>query len=143
MKTESGITGQVPEEIRILTFRIADVCFGMDMDQIAGMRSLDQINPREYRVCRFEEKFPFRRQEIRTHSGNSPMILILNDEEKLSGLCVDRPENINISVSIDSIRPMPALIEACNSASPIWGVALREGQMILLADFYKLMARQG
>ncbi len=142
MKTESSIAEQVPKEIRILTFRIADVCFGMDMDQIAGMRSLNQINPREYRLCRFEEKLPFRRQEMRTHSGDSPMILILNDAEGISGLCVDQPEDINVSISIDTVRPMPALIEACSRSSPIWGVALREGRMILLTDFYKLMARQ-
>ena len=131
----------VPEEIRIFTFRVRGICFGMDMDQIAGMRRADQINPREYRLCRFEEKLPFRRQGIITDTVDSPMILILNDEEKISGVYIDRPEDINVSIPIDSIRPMPDMIEACSKSSPIWGVALTEERMILLTDFYRLMTR--
>ncbi|MGE0086336.1 MAG: hypothetical protein AB7S75_18160 [Desulfococcaceae bacterium] len=140
MKTESS--RQVPEEIRILTFRSADICFGMDMEQIAGMRSPKQINPKDYRLCRFEEKLSFGRQGIRTDAGDSPMILILNDAEKISGVYIGRPENINVSIPVNTIQPMPAFIDACVKSSPIWGVALREGKMILLTDFYKLMARK-
>jgi len=133
----------VPEEIRIFTFRIRNICFGMDMDQIAGMRREDQINPREYRLCRFEEKLPFRRSGAdSSDAGDSPMILILNDREKISGIYIEHPEDINVSVSIGSIRPMPMLIEVCDKSSPIWAVALTEKRMILLTDFYRLMARQ-
>ena len=133
----------VPEEIRIFTFRVRGICFGMDMDQIAGMRSPDQINSREYRICGFEEKLPFRRFGTDSaDAGNSPMILILNDREKISGIYIEHPEGINVCVSIDSIRPMPPLTEASDKSSPIWGVALTEKRMILLTDFYRLIARQ-
>jgi chemotaxis signal transduction protein len=63
----------------------------------------------------------------------------VRDDEGNHGLLIDQPENI-VSVGAEDIRPLPALIEALMRSHAVWGVALIEGEMVLLVDLNELVA---
>ncbi len=126
----------VPDEIRILTFCIADTCFGADMEEIGGMLPGDRAADREYEIFFFHEKISFAGKHI---TYRAPMILLLNDSERRRGICVDQPADMNIVIPIDSIRPLPPLITSLSSSFPLWGVTEVNKQTVLLIDIFKLM----
>ncbi|MCP4352381.1 MAG: hypothetical protein GY795_43535 [Desulfobacterales bacterium] len=122
------------EEIRILVFSIMGVNLGMDMEQISEMCEPDQVRERDFEIFRFHDKLLFREDP---GEYESPVVLLVKDET--SGLIIEQPDDINVPVPIDSICPLPPLIEAVIRSGPIWGVTINQGKIILLVDSYKLL----
>lgn len=127
------------EEIRILIFNIMGVNLGMDMEQISEMHKPDQIREhikeQNIKIPWFHEKVLFRKQPV---IYKSPVILFIKKNDKTFGIIIDQPDDINVSVSVNSICPLPPLIEAVSRSGPIWGVTVKQGKIILLVDSYKL-----
>ncbi len=128
------------EEIHILVFNIMGVNLGMDMEQISEMCEPDQVKERDFEIFWFHEKLLFRKYP---GEYKSPVVLLVKDEDKTSGLIIEQPDDINVPVPIDSICPLPPLIEAVIRSGPIWGVTMKQGKIILLVDSYKLLQTSG
>lgn len=124
------------KEIQILIFNLMGIRLGLDTEQIHEMLKPDQVRKKKLKVFPFHKKIPFR--GIRT-IYKSPMVLLLKEKKITSGIIIDQPEGI-IPITIDSIQPLPSLIEATNWSSAIWGVTFRNEKVIFLIDFYKLLA---
>jgi chemotaxis signal transduction protein len=124
------------EAIRVLLFNVLGVRMGVDVEQTAGMLDPRNASVEQLNVVSFHEKL-FRRDDRPTYVA--PMVLLVKDDEGNHGLLIDQPENI-VSVGAEDIRPLPALIEASMQSRAVWGVALIEGEMVLLVDLYELVA---
>lgn len=125
------------KEIQLLVFNIMGVRLGIDIDQIYEIYEIleqDPMKRERYGASWFHEKIPFRINPI---IYKSPKLLLVRDEETTSGIIIDQPEDI-LSVTIDAIQPLPPLLEALNRSSAIWGVTLKDEEIILLVDLYKL-----
>ena len=116
------------EDIEVLTFRINQTRFGVDLDEVYELIELDQANQRECKTTRFEEEFKFGDLKI---DYISPKVL-LPKELVSSGILVDQVQEI-CHVPIDSIKPLPDLVKLfCQSR--IWGTTLIDQQIVLLTD---------
>ena len=124
------------KEIQILIFNLMGIRLGLDTEQIHEMLKPDQVRKKKLNVFPFHENIHF--LGIRT-IYKSPMVLLLKEKKITAGIIIDQPEGI-IPITIDSIQPLPYLIEATNWSSAIWGVTLRNEKVIFLIDFYKLLA---
>lgn len=127
------MTGPV-EEIQLLTFVVTGVRMAVDTEQINAMVEPGQAG--EVEVVPLHEKISFSTEQV---SYRAPKVILIKDEGSTSGVVIDQPEDI-ISVTIDSIRALPRLLEECIRPRAFWGVALKGGEIILLIDFYRLLA---
>ncbi len=109
---------------------------GIDMEQICEMRDVNRVNEGDLKIAYFHEKLPFGSKKISCY--DSPKILIPKNDGEGMGIVIDQPEDI-VSMSIDSIRPLPPLLESIDKSSAIWGAALKNDEIILLVDFYNLL----
>ncbi|GBC60123.1 hypothetical protein DENIS_1068 [Desulfonema ishimotonii] len=125
------------EELDLLIFRIADIPFGMDMEQIACIREPEQAQLQADRVFRFDEKLRFPKKPV---VYRAPMLLIPEDETPVSALLIEKPDEI-VRIRTDAIRPLPRLIERALPGHPVWGVALIDQKLILLVDFYRILGQ--
>ncbi len=142
------------DDIQVLVFNIMGVKMGVDTEQVYGMRDHLHAEGEDLKIARFHEKIPFR---ITPVIYRSPKILLIRDDAASSGsgIIVDEPEDI-VSIPIDSIRPLPPLLELLCPSRQIWGTAIRshadlspkvsigergseKDEIILLVDFYRLL----
>jgi chemotaxis signal transduction protein len=116
------------ENIEVLTFRINQTRFGVDLDEIYELIELDQANQRECNTTRFEEEFRFGDLKI---DYISPKVLLPKGSVS-SGILIDQVEEI-CHVSIDCIKPLPNLVKLfCQPR--IWGTTLIDQQIVLLIE---------
>ena len=116
------------EDIEVLTFRINQTRFGVDLDEVYELIELGQANQRECKTTRFEEEFRFGDLKI---DYISPKVLLPKGLIS-SGILVDQVQEI-CHVPIDSIKPLPDLVKLfCQSR--IWGTTLIDQQIVLLTD---------
>jgi chemotaxis signal transduction protein len=124
-------------EIQVLIFNIMGIKMGVNMEQICGMREINQAEEKGLKIVKFHEKTPFR---ITPVIYRSPKLLLIQDDgtSSGSGIIVDEPEDI-VSIPINSIRPLPPLLELLCPSKAIWGAILRDEEIILLVDFFRLL----
>ncbi len=125
------------EKIHILIFKMNETRIGINMEQISTMLKHEEAKERKLQIFSFQEKLPFR-NECTKHK--SPIVLVLKEENMSSGIIVEQPEDI-IHITIDSIQPLPPLIEACYRSGLFWGGTVINSKIVLLVDFYKLLGK--
>ena len=125
------------EAINVLLFQVMGVRMAVDVEQTAGMLDPRDESVNETSVVSFHEKLFLRNGGRPTYIA--PMVLLARDSEGKRGLLIDQPEDI-VSIGVGSIRPLPALIEGLRESRAVWGVALIEGEMVLLVDLCELIA---
>ena len=118
------------DELHALIFSVMGVWFGADMEQIKEVADPDRIEDVGKNIVRFNEEFSFPDCQI---TYQAPRILFLKSGAKI---LVDEVEEVRI-LPIDCIRPLPRFLEKCRQPNDIWGVALVEGEIILLLDFLR------
>ncbi|MBT5632254.1 MAG: hypothetical protein HOJ13_05950 [Nitrospina sp.] len=118
------------DELHALIFSVKGVRFGADMEQIKEVADPDRIEDVGKNIVRFNEEFSFPDCQI---TYQAPRILFLKSGAKI---LVDEVEEVRI-LPIDCIRPLPRFLEKCRQPNDIWGVALVEGEIILLLDFLR------
>lgn len=123
-----------PAGIRILTFRIAGIPLGVDIEQIFEILSPVQAAQRGLQIIPFHERVSFGSHEVILEA---PSVLVLRDEQRGTGVLIDQPEGIT-AVPIQSIKPLPPLLQASMSRTVIWGVVLMDEGPLLLADMGRL-----
>lgn len=136
--TQPAMNGDpVPGEIQLLMFTVMGVTIGIDAEQIAEVLDLENAEARGLTPCGFHELLSFGDMSI---EYRSPKVIMIKDRSAASAFVIDMPEDI-IVVSLDAIRPMPPLIASCRTAQALWGAVVKGGEVILLADCYKLSVR--
>ncbi len=125
MRTSESIK---EEEIEVLTFRINQARFAVDLDEVYELIELDQANQRECDTVRFEEEFMFGNISIHYIS---PKVL-LRKSSASSGILIDQVSEI-CKISIDCIKPLPDLVKKFNRTR-IWGTTLIEQEIVYLID---------
>ncbi len=135
MRDHNGTEHIDSREIRVFTFNIMGINLGIDVEQIAGLFEPDKVEAQNIQTFWFHEKISFPEGEV---AYNSPKVLIIKDDTSAFGIIIDLPNDIFI-ISIDSIQPLPSIMKSSGRPEPIWGAALKDEQIILLVDAYRLM----
>jgi hypothetical protein len=123
------------DELELLVFTVAGIIIGVDTEQVAGMISTEQAEEMGMEVSSFHEKISLGGRSVHYRS---PKALLIKDKTPYA-IIIELPDDI-LSVRLDSIRPLPLLLEACTSCPAIWGVAVKQERIILLVDFLRLHA---
>jgi len=124
------------EEIKFLVFRIKEVCFGIDMEQISEIMDAGQAEKRKKRASRFHEQLNFKGETV---VYQAPKILIIRGKEHKPGVIIETPVDIT-AIPVESIQPLPPLIVGSNGPKAIWGVAVRNSEIIMLVDANEILA---
>lgn len=120
--------------INLLLFSVGGVHFGMDAEVAAAIA--------EYHGEEAEDLFWFH-EEIGYRGAmpvyNTPTIVtIRGDDSQSYRVIIDKMEDIAEISSVD-IQPLPLLVEQFALRKGMWGVTVREGHMVLLMDFTRLL----
>ncbi len=137
MRSRKREAGAPPDKMDIMIFRLTGALFGVDMAQVAGLEKPDPEAAAEMNVPWFHEFFPRWRTEATYESVH---LLFLADGADHRRTLIDQPVDVNVSVPVDQIRPLPPLIECAVKGSPLWAAALKENKVILLADLSRASA---
>ena len=120
-------------ELEILVFTVGGVTLGVDTEQVGGVITAGQAEEMGMKLSPFPDKIPLGRMPVRFQA---PRALLIKAVPPYA-VVIESPEDI-LSVRLDSIRPLPPLLAACNPCEAVWGVAVREEGIILLIDFLRL-----
>ncbi len=123
------------EKIQILVFKMNESRIGINTEQISIILNHEEAMERELQIFSFQDKLPYCEDYTNL---KSPRVLVLNEENIASGVIIEQPEDI-IHITIDSIQPLPPLIETCYRSGLFWGGTVISKEIILLVDFYKLL----
>ncbi|MDD2272389.1 MAG: hypothetical protein PHP95_09615 [Desulfuromonadaceae bacterium] len=120
--------------LNLLLFSVGGVHFGMDAEQAAAITG--------YHGEEAEDLFWFH-EEIgfggATLAYSAPTIVTIRGEDSLSyRVIIDKMEDIAEISSVD-IQSFPLLVESLALRKGMWGVTVREGRMVLLIDFTRLL----
>ena len=111
------------------------VWLGIDMEQISGILEPDDNQYLNYDFFQFHEKILFRKKNIKYIS---PMMLLLKNTAPPTGVIIDQPDDINVQIPVNTIHPLPYLIEKTGKDSPVWSAAIIDKKIVLLVDADRL-----
>lgn len=123
------------EQLELMLFRVNGVLFGSELSQVAGVFAPEENTSDKGESARLDDFFgkpsdsPGKRKFIKLKeksSGGSAW-----------GFLAEDPEDI-ANISIDDIRPLPAMTEKLKSFKSIWGSFLYKDEIGLLLDLPKL-----
>jgi chemotaxis signal transduction protein len=120
--------------LRLLVFTVGGVSLAADAEQICSMLAYDRDTSCDI-TSRLHEMLSFGTREV---VYRSPEILTVKWQETIHRIVVDQPENI-ITIAMNRIQPLPALVEPFFQKKGLWGVVTLDGRIILLIDFHKLV----
>ena len=133
-KTNEKIGLVATDEIRLLIFKIMDVCFGADMEQIEEMIDYSEVQQKNWDIRYFAEAVCFRNIEV---EYKKPKVILIKDKDQDIGIVIDEPEKIE-NINFQSIKLLPPLLGDLETQSAIWAAAIWKEDLILLIDFYRL-----
>jgi chemotaxis signal transduction protein len=134
MKTAADIGTPPAEELQLLTFTVMGVRMGVDTAQVGGILNVEEADAMGLFYSPLHELTPFRPGPA---GYDCPRVLLIKGETPPCGVLVGAPDDMP-SFCLDSLRSLPPLVEASCASSAIWGVAIRNEEVILLLDFDKL-----
>ncbi len=121
------------ENVQLLIFKIMDVYFGADMEQIEEMiEPPPGLDPED--IPAFHEVVPFRGDAM---VYKTPKVLLIKDGKEVRPLKIDQAVNI-VNVSVNAIQLFPTLLEGHIKSEALWGVAFVDENLVLLVDLYKI-----
>ncbi|MGR3294553.1 MAG: chemotaxis protein CheW [Candidatus Scalindua sp.] len=126
------------EKIQILVFKMNETRIGINVEQISIILKHEEAKEKELQIFNFQDKLPFRED---CTNLKSPRVLVLKEENMTSGIVVEQPEDI-IHITIDSIQPLPPLIETYHRSGLFWGGTVINREIVILVDFYKLLEKK-
>lgn len=134
MKTAADIVSPPAEELQLLTFTVMGVRMGVDAMQVGRILSVEEADEMGITYSPLHELASFRTGPV---SYDSPKVLLIKGETPPRGVLVSAPDDMP-SFGLDSLRPLPPLVEDSCASGAIWGAAIRNEGVILLLDFDKL-----
>jgi chemotaxis signal transduction protein len=125
-----------PDELQVLTFTLRGVKMGIDTCQIVELMEPDEAEARGWKPFRLSDRLALRGANAAEHSAK---VLLTGKEGTPMAVTIDRPAAI-LSIPLDDLQPLPRLIASCGGSRAVWGAVVREDELILLVDLYKLPA---
>lgn len=129
----------VPPEMRLnlLLFAIEQVHFAIDADQVAAVNTY--AGEQQDDLFWFHEVLGYGDKPV---VYSAPVIVTIRTEhERTYRVIIDSMEDI-AEFSHSSLRLFPPLLEPFALRSGMWGVLPRDGEMILLVDFKRLLKQR-
>ncbi len=123
-----------PAELHVLTFSVMGIKIGIDADQISEIMDSDAAEARELPVSAIHEKIFFPRM---TAAYRAPKVVIIKDGRTAHALKIEMPDDI-VSVHIENIQPLPALIVMNSLSRALWAAFVLHGEPVFLLDFSRL-----
>lgn len=128
-----GISG-----LNLLLFSVGGIRFGIDADQVEGTAAYGGEEAED--LFWFHEELDYRDDTV---VYLVPTVVAIRSEgSRPYRVIIDTMEDVAEIGSMD-IRPFPPLMEPFALRNGIWGVALRDGHMVLLVDFKRLLREKG
>ncbi len=123
------------DKVHILIFKVNETRIGIDTEQISIMLKHEEAKDKKLQIFGFGDNLPFRDKYA---NFRSPRVLVLKDENFASGIIVEQPEDI-IHITVDSIQPLPSLIETCYKSGLFWGGVVINREIVILVNLHKLI----
>jgi chemotaxis signal transduction protein len=125
------------EQVHVLVFVLGRQRYGVDVEQLVAVVEGEPCNG----------SWCYEGQEVPVQSlacwigldqaGEPPSrVLVSRSGGALHGFLVDTPEDI-VTLPVDQIFPVPALIQQVLGPSPLWGIGRFPGGLLLLVDLVR------
>ena len=138
MTSEGHVAGRgALTEISLVLFRAAGVKMGVDAAQIEEI--VDSEEAEESGICPLHPAGLF--GEDSSSSASCPKTLLHRGENGTFGLGIDELCEIK-TVSVDSLRPLPAIIASLAGPRNFWGATAMGEEIVLLVDLRRLEGRR-
>ncbi len=125
-------------QLRLFLFSLAQVRFGIDMEQIADMVACTNYDDGNLHWSHDLLGFKEGAVQYRTPT----VLAIRNDSDRPWLVVIDQPEEM-LECPIRAIAPLPPLVEPAALRRGVWGVTLHNDRMVLLVDFQRLARGRG
>ena len=121
------------DRLEVLTFQLEGVRMAADVEQLLEMR-----DPEHAELAAPLTGIP--RTPGPSPGFQAPKLLVLRGQGYRRVVTIDRPGDV-LTLPVDSIQPMPALVAACVGARPFWGAVILDGSPVLLVDLDEFVSR--
>lgn len=130
-----GNTPQRMEHLELMLFRVNGVLFGAELHQVGGVFAPEEDTAIEEESTRLDDFFG----EPSDLQGNWKVIRLKEKSPNGSewGFLAEVPENI-VNISIENIRPLPAIVEKLKTFKSLWGSFFYQGEIGFLLDLADL-----
>jgi len=120
------------EHLELMLFRVNGVLFGSELHQVKGVFAPEEEASTGVEITRLNDSFFGEPSNLQ---GNWKLIRL--KEKSANGseweFLAEDPEDI-VNISIDDIRPLPAIVGKLISFKSLWGSFIYKGEIGLLLD---------
>lgn len=120
------------EQLELMLFRVNGVFFGSELRQVGGVFAPEEHSSTGVGATQLGEIFFGKPADLQ---GNLKLIKL--KEQQADGLewgfLAEEPEDI-VNISIDDIRPLPAIFGKLGAFKSLWGSFIYKGEIGLLLD---------
>ena len=120
--------------VNLLLFSVGGVHFGIDAEQVAGIAVYDGDQAED--LFWFHEELEY--EDAAATYASPTVVTIRTGGVQSYRVIIDSMEDI-AEFSQDDIRLFPALLEPFAIRRGLWGILPRNGFMVLLVDFQRLL----
>lgn len=128
-----GNMPQRMEQLEVMLFRVNGVLFGAELRQVEGVFAPEEDTATGEESTRLDDFFG----EPADLQGNWKVIRLKSANGSEWGFLAEVPENI-VNISIDDIRPLPAVVEKLKTFKSLWGSFFYKGEIGFLLDLAEL-----
>lgn len=121
------------DSLNLLLFSVWGVSFGIDADQVAEITA---YKAETEDLVWFHDEMGYGDKKLRYHSPT--IVTIKTDREMPYRVIIDSMQDIT-QFNWNDITPFPALMEPFSLQMGMWGILSRQGSMVLLLDFQRLL----
>lgn len=128
------MSGQDDAQLNLLLFSVSGVHFAVDAEQVAeiGAYAGEQSDD----LFWFHEELEYGTKAIRYASPT--VVSIRTGGDRLCRVIIDAMEDV-AAYSLNEIQLFPALLEPYVMRRGLWGILQRNGVLVLLVDFQRLL----
>lgn len=126
-----GNAPQRMEQLELMLFRVNGVLFGAELRQVGGVFAPEEDTSTGEESTRLDDFFG----KPSDLQGNWKVIRLKEKSASGSewGFLAEDPEDI-VNISIDDIRPLPAVVEKLKTFKSLWGSFIYQGEIGFLLD---------
>lgn len=118
-------------ELTLLFFNIMGIDFALDVESVMAMVSVESLANQKTGIVWFHEKIDFPQTLV---VYDCPKALRITTGKKQFHLVIDNPRDMPVTISIDTIKPFPVLVDQFSASTPLWAVYPLKDRMVLLVD---------
>lgn len=130
-----GNAPQRMEQVELMLFRVNGVLFGAELRQVGGVFAPEEDTATGEEPTRLDDFFG----EPSDLQGDWKVIRLKEKSASGSewGFLAENPEDI-VNISIDDIRPLPAIVDKLKTFKSLWGSFIYQGEIGFLLDLAEL-----